>query len=146
MNLTLRNYGRRKKKVKRAGKTGRPKLVIDWKVFETACKLFATKNEICGLLEVSDSTLSRKVKVEYGVTFDEYIKQGHSFAKVSLRRNQFKLSEKSAAMAIFLGKNYLDQKDVHGLGVSGDMFAKEPPGFEEWDDKKLTEYIKKHGR
>jgi len=31
--------------------------------------------------------------------------------KIKLRRNQFKLSEKSAAMAIFLGKNYLNQKD-----------------------------------
>ena len=30
---------------------------------------------------------------------------------MSLRRNQFKLAEKSAAMAIFLGKNYLGQTD-----------------------------------
>ena len=32
--------------------------------------------------------------------------------KIKLRRNQFKLSEKSAAMAIFLGKNYLGQRDA----------------------------------
>jgi len=32
--------------------------------------------------------------------------------KIQLRRNQFELSKKSAAMAIFLGKNYLGQKDV----------------------------------
>ena len=31
--------------------------------------------------------------------------------KISLRRNQLKLSEKSASMAIFLGKNYLGQRD-----------------------------------
>jgi hypothetical protein len=30
---------------------------------------------------------------------------------MSLRRYQFKLAQKSAAMAIFLGKNYLGQKD-----------------------------------
>ena len=31
--------------------------------------------------------------------------------RIKLRRNQLKLSEKSAAMAIFLGKNYLGQTD-----------------------------------
>lgn len=31
--------------------------------------------------------------------------------KISLRKNQLKLSEKSAAMAIFLGKQYLGQRD-----------------------------------
>jgi hypothetical protein len=31
--------------------------------------------------------------------------------KIRLRRNQFELSKKSAAMAIWLGKQYLDQKD-----------------------------------
>ena len=30
---------------------------------------------------------------------------------MSLRRNQFRLSEKSAAMAIWLGKQYLGQRD-----------------------------------
>ena len=32
--------------------------------------------------------------------------------KIRIRRNQLKLSEKSAAMAIFLGKNYLGQSDT----------------------------------
>ena len=31
--------------------------------------------------------------------------------KIRLRRNQLKLSEKSAAMSIFLGKQYLGQSD-----------------------------------
>ena len=31
--------------------------------------------------------------------------------KIKLRRNQFKLSEKSASMAIWLGKQYLNQRD-----------------------------------
>ena len=44
-------------------------------------------------------------------TFTEYKIKGQSKGKVSLRRYQFKLAEKSAPMAIFLGKNYLGQKD-----------------------------------
>jgi hypothetical protein len=31
---------------------------------------------------------------------------------ISLRRSQFQLAQKNAAMAIFLGKNYLGQKDT----------------------------------
>ena len=40
-----------------------------------------------------------------------FAKNGYMALKIKLRRNQFKLSEKNAAMAIFLGKNYLGQKD-----------------------------------
>jgi phosphopantetheine--protein transferase-like protein len=58
-------------------------------------------------------TLSRWCKRTYGMTFQEYIKKvGCMGMKIRIRRNQLKLSEKSAAMAIFLGKNYLGQTDV----------------------------------
>jgi len=94
---------------------GRPPKEINWDKFETACDLLATKDEICGLLNVSDSTLSRHVKQKYDSTFEEVLKSRGSSAKVSLRRIQFKLAEKSAGMAIFLGKNYLGQKDTHEI-------------------------------
>jgi len=38
-------------------------------------------------------------------------KIGRELGKMSLRRKQNRLAEKNAAMAIFLGKNYLDQTD-----------------------------------
>ena len=42
----------------------------------------------------------------------EYSQQNGGIAlKIKLRKNQIELSKKSAAMAIFLGKNYLGQKD-----------------------------------
>ena len=57
-------------------------------------------------------TLSRWCKRTFGSNFKEYYaKNGGMALKIKLRRNQFKLSEKSAAMAIFLGKNYLGQRD-----------------------------------
>lgn len=57
-------------------------------------------------------TLSRWCKRTYGMNFQEYIKKvGCMGMKIRIRRNQLKLSEKSAAMAIFLGKNYLGQSD-----------------------------------
>ena len=57
-------------------------------------------------------TLTRWCKRVFGVGFHEYMTQnGAMMLKIKLRRNQLKLSEHSAAMAIFLGKQYLGQRD-----------------------------------
>ena len=46
------------------------------------------------------------------MTFQEYRRQNGAMAlKIRLRNAQIKLAEHSAAMAIFLGKNYLGQTD-----------------------------------
>lgn len=42
---------------------------------------------------------------------------GLDVGKMSLRRAQFKLAESNATMAIFLGKNYLDQKDKQEIAT-----------------------------
>ena len=54
-----------------------------------------------------------------------------------LRRSQFKLAEKNAAMAIFLGKQYLGQKDIPDVSLSDvpdDGFAEAIKGTaqEDW--------------
>ena len=46
------------------------------------------------------------------MNFAEAFKKHSAQGKISLRRNQLKLSEKSAAMAIWLGKQMLNQKDL----------------------------------
>lgn len=94
-------------------KTGRPKIEIDKKIFENLCALQCTQEEICGAFDICDETLTRWCKETYnGKSFSEVfaIKRGNG--KISLRRTQFELSKKSAAMAIFLGKQYLGQRDV----------------------------------
>lgn len=73
--------------------------------------LSATCEEIAGSFYVSVSTLVRRLKEEFGMTFDELKKMCCGAAKLALRRNQFKMSEKNASMAIWLGKNWLGQKD-----------------------------------
>ena len=106
-----------------AKKMGRPKKEIDRQQFESLCAMLCTKEEICGFLKVSDSTLSRWVAETYpkngrkNATFEEIYKKLSANGKISLRRQQFKLAEKSAAMAIFLGKNYLGQTDVQTVAV-----------------------------
>lgn len=91
--------------------TGRPRKEIDNKIFENLCGLQCTLEEIAGVFDCSLDTIERWCKREYGESFAEVYKKHSAKGKMSLRRTQFKLAEKSAAMAIFLGKNYLGQKD-----------------------------------
>ena len=90
---------------------GRPKVEIDQKLFKKLCGMFCTKEEIAGVFECSEDTIERWCKRTYRMNFADVFKKECANGKISLRRNQFKLSEKSAAMAIFLGKNYLGQRD-----------------------------------
>ena len=91
--------------------TGRPKKEIDKKIFENLCGLQCTLEEIAGVFDCSPDTIERWCKREYKETFAEVYKKHSAKGKTSLRRIQFKLAEKSAAMAIFLGRNYLGQKN-----------------------------------
>lgn len=90
---------------------GPPKKEIDWKVFEDACSIFCTQEEMEGLLHVSKDTLLRRVREEYGEDYAAVYKRFSAGGRQSLRRTQIKLAKKNAAMAIWLGKNILDQKD-----------------------------------
>lgn len=90
---------------------GRPRKNIDKNSFEKLCGLFCTLDEIAGFFNCSPDTIERWCKREYKANFAEVFKRYSAAGKISLRRYQFKLAEKSAAMAIFLGKNYLEQSD-----------------------------------
>ena len=84
---------------------------IDKKQFENLCGLQCTLLEICDFFDVEDDTLNSWCKKTYGTTFSEVFKRKRGKGQISLRRMQWKLAEKNAAMAIFLGKQYLGQKD-----------------------------------
>lgn len=100
---------------------------IDQRVFEELCSIQCTQKEICGVLGTTDKTLIRWVKETYA---DDYIDEDcdevtwqmvyddlRSKGKASLRRRQFKLADNNAIMAIWLGKQYLGQKDTHEAEV-----------------------------
>lgn len=92
-------------------KGGRPRKEIDQNTFENLCGIQCTKEEICGFLEITDKTLESWCKRTYNAGFSEVFKQKRGKGKISLRRAQFRLAKKNATMAIWLGKQYLDQKD-----------------------------------
>lgn len=89
----------------------RPRKEIDQKSFENLCGLQCTKEEICSFFEVTDKTLEAWCKRTYKAGFSEIFKRKRGKGKISLRRSQFRLAEKNATMAIWLGKQYLDQAD-----------------------------------
>jgi hypothetical protein len=88
---------------------GRPLKQISAHDVELLASVFCTQQEIAEKLGCSVDTLMRR--------FAESYKKGLADAKTSLRRHQFMLAKKNAAMAIFLGKNYLGQRDTVNLDV-----------------------------
>lgn len=93
-------------------KGGRPPKEFDKELFENLCSIMCTEEEICSILKTTDKTLSAWCKRTYGVGFSDAQKRFSARGKVSLRRYQFNLAKKNASMAIFLGKNYLGQRDA----------------------------------
>jgi len=90
---------------------GRPRKEIDRSQFEGLCKLQCTLEEIAGWFDCSEDTIERWCSREYKQKFAEIYAEKRQAGRISLRRAQFRLAEKNAAMAIFLGKNYLGQSD-----------------------------------
>ena len=102
---------------------------ISQSTFESLCAIQCTREEIAGVLNVSDSTLYRWCKETYGTDFDTIFRQKKENGKASLRRNQWKMAEKNPTMAIWLGKQYLKQTDnievEHNAqnGILGDLIG-----------------------
>ena len=96
----------------------RPKKEIDQKEFEKLCALQCTQQEICDWFGITEKLITNWCKEVYGKCFSEVFRIKRGVGKVSLRRNQWKLSENNVAMAIFLGKNFLGQKDKQEIDLS----------------------------
>lgn len=100
----------------RKKRTGRPPAKIDFKIVEKLCTLQCTGDEIASFISVSYDTLQRRVVKVYKMSFADFIEQKRGAGKVSLRRVQFaKAIKGDTTMLIWLGKQYLGQKDQHGL-------------------------------
>lgn len=99
------------RKSERKENMARPLKEIDQKMFENLCGLQCTKEEICSFLEITDKTLESWCRRTYKKGFSEVFREKRGKGKISLRRAQFRLAEKNANMAIWLGKQYLGQRD-----------------------------------
>ena len=99
----------------------RPRKEIDQRQFENLCALQCTKDEICSFFELTDKTLENWCKRTYKAGFSEVFRLKRGKGKISLRRAQFQLAQKNANMAIWLGKQYLGQKDIRDYNVNANI-------------------------
>lgn len=115
-------------------RTGRPHKEISQKDFEQLCGLQCTKDEICAWFDITDKTLDKWCQRTYSKTFSDVFAEKRGLGKISLRRMQWRLAERNSSMAIFLGKNFLDQKDQVSVGMNVNM-----------DDDPITKALKESG-
>ena len=89
------------------GMRGRPRITIDFDMVRDLASIMCTQEEIACILKVSASTL------QHNKEFLQVYKEAQETAKSSLRRAQYKAAlNGNVVMQIWLGKQYLNQKDV----------------------------------
>jgi len=115
---------------------GRPRKEIDFELVDNLLGIMCTGEEVASILEVDYDTLNARIKEKYKVGFSDYVKQKQAKGKASLRRRQYltAVEDGNPTMLIWLGKQYLGQKEKQDLEISG---GDNPVGV------KLHEAIKK---
>lgn len=87
---------------------------INWDEFEKLVSYQCTQEEIADFFGVSVDTLDRACQRDLGLKLAEVWDKKKNLGRVKLKKIQFDLAEQgSAAMAIFLGKHLLGQKDEY---------------------------------
>lgn len=98
----------------------RPRIDIDKDQFKKLCAIQCTEEEIASWFKCSIDTIERFCKREFNMSFADTFKTFSADGRISLRRTQFAMAEHNCAMAIFLGKQYLGQKDVVESEIKSD--------------------------
>lgn len=93
-------------------KMGRPKKEIDDRLFDQLIQLPLIKSDIGHAFNCSEDTLERYVKARFECTFAELQAQKRQNFKRNILAKQLEMAMKgNVALLIWLGKNYLDQKE-----------------------------------
>lgn len=103
-------------------KMGRPEVKIEKEDFEKLCSMQCTLVEIAGFFDCSEDTIENWCKKTYrGQTFSEVYKRKSAKGKISVRRKQFQVADSgNATMLIWLGKQYLGQREYQDITLNKD--------------------------
>lgn len=97
---------------KETNKGGRPRKEIDFDVLERLVKLQCTGEECANFFRIDYDTLNARIKEASFDGFSDYFQKMGGDGKISLRRAQMKSAiGGNVTMQIWLGKQYLNQKD-----------------------------------
>ena len=98
--------------------SGRTPAQIDKAQFENLCRLQCTEMEIASWFSISHDTLNRWCKKTYKKTFEDTFAEKREAGKISLRRAQFQMAQNNPTMAIWLGKQYLGQREAQDINIT----------------------------
>lgn len=88
----------------------RPKKEIDEEALKKLSEMMCTNEEIAAFFEVSTDTIERR--------YAALLKEGRKVGRTSLRRFQYLAAEKgNPTMLIWLGKQYLGQRDLQEIAI-----------------------------
>ena len=90
----------------------RPIKEIDWDKLARICQYPMKNEDIAAILDLSVDTIFRAIKKKYKISFAEYKDQKQSNLRFTLLSKQIEVAKSgNVTMLIWLGKQYLDQKD-----------------------------------
>ena len=112
------------------GQIKQKQALIKKEQFEKLCEIQCTEQEIMSFFGVCKDTLISWCVNTYGMNFSTIYNEKRQGGKASLRRSQFELAKTNASMSIWLGKQYLGQKDNIDVNIR------------ETEDDDLTKAIK----
>jgi hypothetical protein len=96
---------------------GHPERSINLVELEKLCALQCTQAEIASWFGVSRPTVERRAQEP---EYREAMERGYARGRISLRRKQMQLAEQgNATMLVWLGKQYLGQKDIGQAQLTG---------------------------
>lgn len=115
---TTQDIGKKKRGPKGASK---PLTTKDFNKLISMIRIQCTQEECCNVLEMSDTTLNRRLKEMGYQNFEDLHRQFNSEGRMSLRRMQWQAAENgNASVLVWLGKQYLNQKDKTNVEVTGE--------------------------
>lgn len=102
----------------------RPKANIDWSKVNKYLQAQCESVGIAGLLGISVDTLYNRCKTDNNMDYSVFVAQKKSEGKELLRAKQYQIAmEGDKTMLIWLGKQYLEQKDRPDITSAGDKIA-----------------------
>lgn len=98
----------------------RPRADIDWKKVDKYLQAHCDGAGIAGLLGIDPETLYRACQRDHKIGFSEYAAQKKGEGKELLKAKQFETAMSgNVSMQIWLGKQYLGQRDKSDVEQSG---------------------------
>lgn len=105
----------------------RPKAIIDWEEVNKHLQAQCDGVGIAGILGISPETLYRACKEIYKIGFDAYAAAKRGEGKELLRKKQYDIAmEGDKTMLIWLGKQYLEQKEKNETDIRIKEFPELP--------------------